>query len=208
MRALGAEVRLHGHDFDAAKAEARRISEEDGLRLAVDSLDVETAEGAGTIGLELSRLDPLPDVMAIPLGNGAMLNGIATALRAASPDLKIVAVQAERAPAMVESLQTGQVVTTETADTIADGIGVRLPVPEALADMEGLWDETALVSEAAMIDAMRLCHRHLGLVVEPAGIAALAAIVADPQRFQGKRVATVLCGGNLTPEQITTWLES
>ena len=206
MRGFGAEVRLEGADFDAAKDASRRFAAENGLRLAVDSLDVETAEGAGTIGLELAALDKIPETVVIPLGNGAMINGIATALKNAKPDIRIVAVQAARAPAMVESLRTGRIVTTEAADTMADGIGVRVPVPEALGDMEGLVDETLLVQEQTMIEAMRLVHRHLGLVVEPSGVVGLSAIIENPDRFAGKQVASILCGGNLTPEQVKTWL--
>lgn len=206
MRALGAEVRLHGADFDAAKEEAARWAAETGTLMAVDSLDVETAEGAGTIGLELLEADPRPDTVLIPLGNGAMINGIATAIKAHAPDIRIVAVQAAAAPAMVESWRSGTLVTTDSADTIADGIGVRLPVPEALDDMADLIDDAVLVAEATMIDAMRLVHEHAGLVVEPSGVVGLSAIMDHPDLVRGQHVATVLCGGNLTPEQIRTWL--
>lgn len=206
MRGLGAEVRLYGQDFDSAKAEARRWAKEQGLRFAEDSLDIETVEGAGTIGLELGARDPLPEVVAIPLGNGAMLNGIATALKDRSSNVQVIAVQAKQAPAMVESWRSGEMVVTDSAETIADGIGVRVPVKEALDDMVGLIDDAVLVSEKSMIDAMRLLYRHLGLVVEPSGAAAVAAVLEHRERFAGARVATVLCGGNLTPEQITEWL--
>ncbi len=208
MRALGAEVRLEGADFDAAKDASRAFGEANGLRLAVDSLDVETAEGAGTMGLEMLEAGTAPDVAVIPLGNGAMINGIATAIRDGAPETRIIAVQAEQAPAMVESLKTGDIVTTETADTIADGIGVRVPVPEALSDMEGLIDDTALVAEETMIRAMRLIYRHLGLVVEPSGVVGLSAILENPAAYAGQTAATVLCGGNLTPEQVAKWLHA
>jgi threonine dehydratase len=79
-------------------------------------------------------------------------------------------------------------------------------VPEALSDMDGLIDGTALVREETMIDAMKLVHRHLGLIAEPSGVVGLSAILEDPARFAGRRVATVLCGGNLTPEQVADWL--
>ncbi|MEO1492645.1 MAG: threonine/serine dehydratase [Pseudomonadota bacterium] len=206
MRGLGAEVRLHGADFDAAKDASRAFAEAEGLRLAVDSLDVETAEGAGTMGMELLSLDPLPEVMLVPLGNGAMINGIATALKAHAPQIQVVAVQAEQAPAMVDSWRAGEVVVADSADTIADGIGVRVPVAEALDDMKGIVDDAVLISEASMIDAMRLLHRHLGLVVEPSGVAAVSALMQHRDRFAGQRAATILCGGNLTPEQMATWL--
>ena len=208
MRALGAEVRLEGADFDAAKDAAAAYAHSTGVLMAVDSLDIETAIGAGTIGDELLRMDPLPDVVLVPLGNGAMINGIATAIKTSAPSVEIVAVQAEKAPAMIESIRSGHLVTTEKADTIADGIGVRVPVPEALSDMSGLVDGDALIPEDAMIEAMRLLHLHTGLVIEPSGAAGLGAVVADRKRFSGRRVATILCGGNLTPEQMRLWLGS
>lgn len=206
MRDLGAEVRLYGQDFDEAKDASRAYAEAEGLKLAVDSLDVETAEGAGTMGMELLALDPLPEVMLVPLGNGAMINGIATALKAHAPQIQVVAVQAEQAPAMVESWRTGEMVVADNVDTIADGIGVRVPVAEALEDMLDIIDDAVLVSEGKMIEAIGLVHRHLGLVVEPSGVAAVSALMQHRDRFAGQRVATILCGGNLTPEQMSDWL--
>ncbi|MFO0095813.1 MAG: pyridoxal-phosphate dependent enzyme, partial [Gemmatimonadaceae bacterium] len=98
------------------------------------------------------------------------------------------------------------IVTYEQVDTIADGVAARLPVPEAVADMDGTVDETMLVQDTTILAAMRLIHEHLGLVIEPAGAIGVAAILADPARFHGRLVATVLCGANLTPRQIADWL--
>ncbi len=206
MRALGAEVRLEGEDFDAAKLCAKAFARETGARMLEDSLDPETAEGAGTMGLELLELEDVPEVLLIPLGNGAMLNGIALALKASRPDVQIVAVQAEGAPAMVESWRAGRVVVRERADTIADGIAVRLPVPEALSDMEGLVDDALLVSDDAILKGMRLLHQHVGVVAEPSGAVGVAALLEHPERFRGAHVGTVVCGGNLTPHQLRAWL--
>lgn len=206
IRALGAEVRLAGADFDAAKATAREEARMAGHRFAEDSLDIETVEGAGTIGLELARRGAALDALVVPLGNGAMFNGIATAMRALSPATRMIAVQSTGAPAMVESYRTGRLVVHERIATIADGIGVRVPVPEALADMAGLADETMLVEDGAIVEAMRLAHRHLGLVLEPSGGAAIAAILAEPARFRGQRTGVVLCGSNLTEAQMADWL--
>ena len=132
MRALGADVRLFGADFDTAKSEARKVAAETGARMVEDGLDVETAEGAGTIGLELTEDGAPLDAVIVPLGNGALINGIATAVKANSPSTQVIAVQSDGAPAMIESWRTETVVETETVDTIADGIAVRVPVPEAL----------------------------------------------------------------------------
>lgn len=206
MRALGAEVRLHGEDFDAAKLEAKRVAAEQGLPMVEDSLAPETGEGAGTIGLELLRYPEPIDAMLVALGNGALLTGVGRWVKAHAPQTEVVGVAAAGAPAMVESWRTGAIVTHERIATIADGIGVRIPVPEAVADMRGTVDDAALVSEQSILDAMRLLHEHLGLVVEPSGAVGLAAILEQPARFRDRLVATVLCGGNLTPQQMREWL--
>ncbi len=207
MRQLGAEVRLFGADFDTAKEEAKRAAAETGARMIEDSKDVETAEGAGTIGLELvaGQLKPF-DAVVVPLGNGAMINGIATAIKARSPSTQVIAVQAEGAPAMIQSLKSNSLVETDTIDTIADGIAVRVPVQEALDDMQGLVDDGLLVSDAEIIESMRLIHSHAGLVAEPSGAIGVAAIARYKDYFAGKSVATVICGSNLTDQQIQLWL--
>jgi len=205
MRAMGAAVVLAGEDFDAAKAEAKRVAAERGVRFVEDSRDPEPTEGAGTIGLELAAAGPF-NAVVVPLGNGAMLAGMATALRDRLPAARIVAVQASGAAAMTESLQSGRLVVHDRIETIADGIGVRVPVAEALADLAGLVDEFLLVDDATILAAMKLLFADAGLVVEPSGAVGVAALLAHPARFAGERVATVVCGGNLTPEQARAWL--
>ena len=107
---------------------------------------------------------------------------------------------------MALSLREGQAKSTGSVDTIADGIAVRVPVAEALSDLSGVVDDVLLVDDDAMARATRLLFRHLGLVVEPAGAAGVAAILAHRERFAGSLVATPLCGGNLTDEQARRWL--
>jgi threonine dehydratase len=206
MRALGAEVVLHGEDFDAAKAEAKRVAASRGLRMVEDSLDVETGEGAGTIGVELARFPERLDAVTIAMGNGALACGVGRWLKSARPETQVIAVQATGAPAMIESWRRGRVVTHDSVSTIADGMAVRVPIPEAVEDMQGVIDDAILVSDEAMIEAMRLTHRHLGLVLEPSGAAGIAAVLENRARFQGRTVATILCGGNLTAEQMALWL--
>ncbi len=199
MRRLGAEVRLAGADFDAAKKAARDHAGAAGERFVEDGAEPAIAEGAGTIGLELAAGAPGLDVAVVPLGNGALLAGVGAALRHAAPGVEIVAVVAAAAPSMQLSLAAGRPVETASADTIADGIAVRVPVPEALTMLAGCYDDIVAVPEAGMRDAMRLAHRHLDCVLEPSGAAALAAILADPARFRGRRVAAILTGGNIAP---------
>lgn len=206
MRALGAEVVLFGEDFDAAKIEAKRVASQDGAKLIEDSLEIATGEGAGTIGLEWLEFPERPDTMLVPLGNGALLAGVALAVKTRSPKTRVVAVQAIGAPAMVESLRTGRVVVHDRIDTIADGIGVRIPVPEALGDLEGLVDDAILVSDDEIIEAMRLLHRHAGVVSEPSGAAGVGALLRQGEAFRGQLVGTIVCGGNLTPDQMKEWL--
>ena len=206
MRALGARVVLHGSDFDEAKIEARRVAGERGARFVEDGLDVETLEGAATMALEWLRFPEPLDALLVPLGNGAMFNGVASVMKERSPATKTVAVQAAGAPAMVESWRTGRRVVHDRIDTVADGIGVRVPVPQALEDMEGLVDDALLVSEDAIFGAMKLLHRHAGVVAEPSGAAGVAALVEHPDMFRGGLVGTIVCGGNLTADQMREWL--
>lgn len=206
MRALGAEVKLHGEDFDAAKLEAKRAAAESGVRMVEDSLEPGTGEGAATIAMELLRWPAPFDAMLVSLGNGALLTGMGRWVKAHAPATQMIGVAAQGAPAMYDSWKAGHVVSHERIDTIADGIGVRLPVAEAVGDMAGTTDDVVLVSDATILQAMRLLHQHLGLVVEPSGAAGVAAILDDRPRFSGQLVATVLCGGNLTPAQMREWL--
>jgi threonine dehydratase len=204
MKALGATVVLHGEDFDAAKLEAKRIALETGAYMVEDGLEPLISEGAGTIALELLQHNDF-DALLIPLGNGAMLNGVARWAKAHS-NARVIAVQASGAPAMLESWRAGQIVTHETISTIADGIGVRVPIREALSDMSGVVDDGLTVSEEGILSAMKLIHQHLGAVSEPSGAVGIAAVLEYQQRFKGQRVATVICGGNLTPAQMRIWL--
>ncbi len=206
IRALGAAVVQVGKDFDEAKAEARRVAAARGVRMVEDSLDVETGEGAGTIGLELASFPEKLDAVLVALGNGALACGTGCYLKHASPQTRIVAVQAVGAPAMTESWQQQRLVRYDTMATIADGIGVRVPIAECVDDMRDTIDEALLVRDETILEAMRLAHQHLGLVLEPSGAATLAAIRENRARFAGQTVAVVLCGGNLTPEQMRAWL--
>jgi len=205
---LGARVIRHGADFDEAKHEARRAAGKAGARLVEDSLEVETVEGAGTIGLELLDFPEPMDAVLLALGNGAMLNGVGSVLKARRPHTRVFAVQAAGAPAMIESWRAGRVIEYASVNTIADGIAVRVPIPEALADMVGLVDDAFLVEEESLVRGMQLIYRHLGLVIEPSGAAGLAALLENKEQFRGQLVGLVLCGGNLTETQMQQWLHT
>lgn len=205
MRAMGAEVRLVGDDFDTAKQAARQFCADSGAAFVEDGREPAIAEGAGTIGLELLRGGARFDAVLLPLGNGALLTGVGRWLKAHAPQTKVIGVCAAGADAMAVSWREGRVVERPEARTIADGIAVRCPVPEALADMRGCVDEVLLVSDEAIGRAIWLLFSVAGLVVEPAGAAGVAALV-EHTSLKGLRIATVLCGSNLTPEQLHRWL--
>ncbi len=205
MRELGAEVVLAGEDFDAAKVAARAYGERWGHRFIEDGRDPPISEGAGSMAVELLRWPRPFDAVVVALGNGAMLNGIGTWVKAHAPQTRVIGVCAQGAPAMERSWRSGRVETTPSVATIADGVGVRVPVPEALADMRGLVDEVLLVDDATILQAMRLLLSHTGLLAEPAGAVGVAAVLAHRELFAGQRVATPLCGGNVTRAQFKEW---
>ncbi len=198
MRALGAEVRLAGEDFDDAKGAARDWAEASGAQLVVDGLEPALAEGAGTLALELLASGERFDEVVVPLGNGALLLGVARWVKAVAPSTKVIGVCSRGAPAMAQALFPFSLAEPgwERPHTIADGIAVRVPIGEAVAALAPLVDEVLLVSDEALLEAMELVRRQEGLVLEPAGAAGLAALVESPRRFAGHAVATPLCGSN------------
>jgi len=199
MRRFGADVKLVGSDFDAAKEAAGTYASKHGLRFVEDGSEASIAEGAGTIGLELAASGRF-DAILVQLGNGALLAGVGTALRELAPQTEIIAVVAANAPAMKLSMEAGRVIPTGTVNTIADGIAVRVPIPGTLELLRQCCDDVVAVEEAAILQALRLVHRDLGLMLEPAGAAGVAAILANAERFRGRRIATLFSGGNLSSE--------
>jgi threonine dehydratase len=205
MRSFGAEVVLAGEDFDAAKEAARAYAAERKLLFVEDGAIASIAEGAGTIAAELTDEVEAIDALYVPLGNGALAAGVGCWLKAHAPRTRVVAVAAKGAPCMALSHQSGMLISTPAARTIADGIAVRLPVPSAVLWLEDTIDEVVLVDDEEILHAMRYARSTWGRLVEPAGAAGLAAILAQASRLKGSRVATVLCGANLTDQQIEAW---
>ena len=198
IRAFGACVHMTGHDFDAAKAAGRAYAAREGIMFVEDGKEPEISEGAGTIGLELCRLSARLDAVLIPLGNGALIGGVARWMRHASPSTKIIGVCAAAAPSMEQSWNRRFVIETATAMTIADGIGVRVPIPEAVDDTLTLVDQVVLVGDRAMVRAQNVAFRELGLMVESSGAAGLAALRLCASALKGLSVAIVLTGGNVS----------
>lgn len=199
MRRLGADVRLIGEHFDEAKLEAARFCREAGGVFIEDGREPAIVEGHGTIALELTAAGSFDDIVA-PLGNGALINGIGLWMRERAPQTQIIGVCASGAPCMAESFRAGAPVQAPepVAGTIADGIDVWIPVPEAVADMGALVDDVHTVDDELLMQAMTLVRRHVGILVEPAAAAGVAAVLADRSRFAGRSVAVVLTGSNVS----------
>jgi threonine dehydratase len=205
MKALGADVRQVGRDFDEAKDAAKAYAKSVNGLMVEDGFQVEISEGHGTIAIELLARGQRFDAVVVPLGNGALLNGVARWMKFASPETRVVGVCAQGADAMEKSWRENRLKVADSTQTIADGIGVRVPIAEALRDMSGLVDEVLLVSDEQLVDSMRKVHQHTGLMLEPAGAAGVAALLAHQRQFSGLRVATVLCGSNLTAIQMGSY---
>ena len=204
MRALGATVTLQGDDFDQAKDAAKESARENGQIYIEDGRLGAIAEGAATMAVELADRENL-EAIFVPLGNGSLVNGIGTWLKHASPKTRVIAVCAASAPSMALSWQARRPVDAPS-DTIADGIAVRVPVPDAVDLMSATVDEVMLVSDDEMRAAMRYLMADTGLVVEPAAAAGIAAIARRAGALKGARVAAIITGGNLTDAQVRDWL--
>jgi threonine dehydratase len=202
MRRLGAEVRLVGEDFDAAREAAAEHTGRSGWRLIVDGQDPHIAIGAGTMAVELTDavergdLPPL-DALYVPVGNGALIAGVGTWLRSAAPSTRVIGVQAEGAPAMTLSWRERRVIETPTVNTVADGIAARVPVPEALEIMWRCVDDMVLVDEDAIFHAQRELAAALPFTIEPSAAAAWAAMRNAP--VGAGAIGFILTGGNLPP---------
>ncbi|MFC8348349.1 threonine/serine dehydratase [Streptomyces sp. NPDC057280] len=208
VRALGARLELVDGDHEAARERAAAIARHDGIRLLEDSLDIETCEGAATIGLELVAQPPtVPayDAVLIALGGGALATGVGHVLKALAPGVEVICVQPRGAPALTLSWRARRVVSTESADTIADGVAGRHPIPAVLDDLLLVADDAVLVEESSIMAGMRLLLHHAGLVVEPSAALGVAAVLEDRDRFAGRHVVTIVCGGNVDMTAYHRW---
>jgi threonine dehydratase len=200
MRALGARVIAVGEDFDAARGAAEAFARDERAELIVDGDDVRISTGAATLALEVTdgveagHL-PAPAIVSVPVGNGALINGVGAWLRAALPDCRVVGIQAEGAPAMALSWQAGRPIDTEAAATYADGIAARVAIPGALELMAGRVDDMRLVSEAELHTAQAELTAALGITVEGAAAASWAGLLAG-ERPSGPALV-IVTGSNI-----------
>jgi threonine dehydratase len=191
----GATIVLHGEKFDDAYAHARELEKERGLIFVHPFDEADIIAGQGTVALEMLEDVPELDTLVIPIGGGGLFSGMGTAARALKPDIGLIGVQAELYPSMYDYVK-GKDLACD-GDTLAEGIAVKEPGFLTRQFVERLADDILLVSERNLEQAVSLLLQIEKTVVEGAGAAGLAALLAHGERFKGRTVGLVLCGGNI-----------
>lgn len=191
----GAKVVLYGSIVDDAFAKARELALENGYTFVHAFDDPQIIAGAGTVGLEMLEDAPDLDAITVPIGGGGLMSGVSIAARALKPDIELIGVEAELYPSMKCAIQGCNLPLG--GDTLAEGIAVKQPGELTSRILKDLASDVVLVSERDLERAVAMLVGIEKTVVEGAGAAGLAAMLADPARFKGKKVATLLCGGNI-----------
>jgi threonine dehydratase len=196
MQAYGAEIVEWGRDFDDARFEAEARAKTEKLRYVHPANEPALVAGVGTMALEVAETLPELDVIIVPMGSGSLASGTVVALRALLPHVKIVGVQAARAPALAQSLSSGKLTSTESSDTFAGGLATRFAYELPFALLKGQLDDVVLVSEEEMREAVREALETTHNVAEGAAAAAYAAARKIRTSLSGKRVVIVHTGQN------------
>ena len=196
-RAYGAEVILHGPNYDEAYENALQQARQDSLTLIHAFDDDAVIAGQGTLGLEILQQHPDIDVIVAPIGGGGLIGGIACAVKESRPLVKVFGVQPARLPSMQAAVAAGRLVTLESAKTIADGIAVRRAGERTLPLVQKYVDDIVTVEEEEIANAILLLLEREKTLAEGAGAAAIAAVLNRKLPLQGKRVAVLVCGGNI-----------
>ena len=204
-RGFGAEVVLHGDTLDESRAHALSLAQSQRLVFVHPYDDKAIVAGQGTVGLEMMRAVPDLDTLVIAVGGGGLIAGIATAAKAINPHIDILGVQTSRFPAMVNAIKGTQ--HPQGSSTIADGIAVGTPGQIPLTIIKALVSDILLVDEGDIEQAMVMLLEIEKTLVEGAGAVGLAALLKDPERFAGKKVGLVLCGGNIDPLLLASIIE-
>ncbi len=197
MEAYGAELMVHGRDFDEAREKVEEIQAREGMRYVHSSNEPHLIHGVGTYALEILEDLPDPDVALVPLGGGSGLCGVLTVMRALAPGVRVIGVQAQQADAVYRSWKEGRFVTNESADTMADGLATRVPFELTFGIIRRLVDDIVTVSEEQLEEAVYRLWRATHQVAEGAGAATTAAAFALRERLAGKKVVLVLSGCNI-----------
>ncbi len=204
-RGFGAEVVLHGDTLEESRAHAYALADAQGLTFVHPYDDEGVAAGQGTLGLEMLQALPDLDVLVIAVGGGGLISGVATAAKAIRPGIEIIGVQTSRFPAMVNAVQGTH--HPQGTSTIAEGIAVGTPGKITQEVVKRLVDDLVLVDEGDIEQAVLMLLEIEKTLVEGAGAAGLAALLRYPERFAGKRVGLVLCGGNIDPLLLAAIIE-
>lgn len=191
----GATVILYGDMFDDAYAKARELALEKGYVFVHPFDDAQIIAGAGTLGLEMLEDAPDLDTIVVPIGGGGLMSGVSIATRAIKPDIELIGVEAELYPSMKCAIEGCNLPLG--GDTLAEGIAVKQPGLLTSRILSELANDVMLVSERDLERAVSMLVGIEKTVVEGAGAAGLAAMLGNSERFKGKKVATVLCGGNI-----------
>jgi threonine dehydratase len=204
-RGFGATVVLEGDTFDDARAHGLALAQERGLTLVHPYDDIDVIAGQGTIGLEMLAQQPDIDTLVVAIGGGGLISGVATAARALRPDIHIIGVQTERFPAAWNAVHGEQRESAQA--TIADGIAVKSPGALTLPLIKAHVDDVLLVSEDDIEQAILMLLEIEKTVVEGAGGVGLAALMKHGERFKGRKVGLILCGGNIEPLMLAEIIE-
>jgi threonine dehydratase len=205
MRALGAQIVFYGKDFDEAREQCEKVSAEQGYRYIHSGNEPALIAGVGTYTLEILAERPDTEVIVVPVGGGSGAAGACLVANAVRPSIEVIGVQSAAAPAAYRSWQAGTLVEDSTS-TFAEGLATRTAFELPQQIMRDLLDDFVLVTEAALRDATRTMIEKTRNLVEPAGAAALAAVLSDPGRFAGRNVALICSGGNISPAQLAALL--
>jgi threonine dehydratase len=199
--ALGAKVVERGAMGQTAASEgAAEFARAHGHYFLDDASDPLVPAGTATIGSEILDEIPAPDVIFVPMGDTALIRGVAVEAKRRHPGVRIVGVQAEQAPAYVRSWQQGHVVVGDACDTVADGLASLHPLEANVIAIRELVDEVRLVTERELLDAIRILLLDEHVVAEAAGAAATAAFLQDPSTYADAKVVLLVTGANLSPE--------
>ena len=199
--ALGANVMEVEWEGDSLANAAIEFAENNDYYFLNDASDELVPVGTATIAAEILDELPGPDVMIVPMGDTALIRGVATEAKRRHPAIKIVGVQAAQAPSYVRSWLEDRVVTTETCNTIADGLATCIPLEPNVHAIRELVDEVTLVTEEELLQSIRTLLFEEHLVAEPAGAAATAAYLQNPAAYAGRSVVLLVTGSNL-PDQL------
>ena len=207
-RGHGARVVLHGANYEEAYAEARRLEQVEGLTFVHPFDDPAVIAGQGTVALELLEQVPDLDAVLVPVGGGGLVSGMAVALKARAPHVRVIGVETEMLPCMLASLDEGRLVTVEAASTVADGIAVKRAGEITFLHVQKLVDEIVTVSEEEIASAILYLLEKEKTVAEGAGAVAVAALLNHKVRgLEGRRVVAMVSGGNIDVNVVARVIE-